>query len=309
MIPIFIGGADRSGTTMLGSLLQCIPGSCTTPETRFKSELSWNDYPSFLEYKCALAKSYRFKISGLNTSVFDQYEINDEAEFLRAYVFEWAGTPVDYWIDHTPNNLQMIRHLVTLFPCSYFIHIIRDGRAVANSILPLTWGENTAAAAAKGWINKTCYGFAAQSMFPERTMLVRYESLVENPVGEVQRILDFVGVDCCLASADDLVLNHRFVPRSANEHLAVGKLPQLEFVNKWKAELTAVQIRDFEYYAGALLTLLDYKLQNPLPIKASYMHKIQQLVREIVVKKLLNPRRWRRRNRRIEMEMNRPANA
>jgi hypothetical protein len=37
--PVFIGGCDRSGTTLLGNLLGCSPWALTTPESQFMHEL------------------------------------------------------------------------------------------------------------------------------------------------------------------------------------------------------------------------------------------------------------------------------
>ena len=65
------------------------------------------------------------------------------AEVLKAY----AGSlnhhlDFKYWVDHTPVNLKFFMHLVKHYERAKFIHIVRDGRAVASSVIPLEWGPN-----------------------------------------------------------------------------------------------------------------------------------------------------------------------
>jgi hypothetical protein len=60
MKKILIGGADRSGTTMLGSLLGSIPNSIVTPESLFKTEVTFELFNSD-EYRQKLNKNWRFK--------------------------------------------------------------------------------------------------------------------------------------------------------------------------------------------------------------------------------------------------------
>ena len=57
------------------------------------------------------------------------------------------------WVDHTPQNLIHAKLLVDLFPDARMIHIVRDGRAVANSLMRVDRGPNNIEDAANFWVN------------------------------------------------------------------------------------------------------------------------------------------------------------
>ena len=296
MIPIFIGGADRSGTTLLGSLLSCIPESCVTPESGFKLQVPWKKFTSSEEYKKALSANWKFTMWGITPDQLDQLSLTSEAEFFQGLVTAYHGRKPKYWVDHTPCNLQDIRRLTDIFPEAKFIHIIRDGRAVANSIMPLEWGPNTPITAAKEWIQKVAYGLAAETLFPDRVMKVYYEEVVADPVLQVGNILQFLGVDYCLSSTEDFNLSNNIVPNySKKQHAFVGQLPQKEFANKWQWELSITQIRDFEYFGRIMLEMLGYKLYASDQPKPSKLHIVNDITEELIRKKIINSRRYRKR--------------
>ena len=63
-----------------------------------------------------------------------------------------------------------------------FLHIVRDGRAVAASWIPLTWGPNTVVGAARQWMMHMAGGLAAEQSLPSaQVRSVRYETLVSEP--------------------------------------------------------------------------------------------------------------------------------
>jgi hypothetical protein len=289
LTPIFIGGADRSGTTMLASLLQCIPESCVTPESLFKSQVKWQN--DIVQYSEELKDNRKFNVWKIRP---DNITESTEARFLLALVREYGGD-VKYWIDHTPNNLQEILRLSDMFPDARFIHIVRDGRAVTNSIMPLEWGMNTAMASAKDWTEKLAYAFAAQSQFPSKCMMVKYEDVVEMPVQCINNILKFLDINKTIKSTDDLILSDDYVPAHTKKmHASVGKIPDKRFINKWKTELTKDQIRDFEYYGSTMLEMLGYELQRLG--RPSKSRLIKQIICELFYKKIVNRYRYKKRN-------------
>ena len=69
------------------------------------------------------------------------------------------------------------------FPKAKYIHLLRDGRAVANSVLSLDWGPNTIPVAARSWVKNVSYGLAAESFFNnEKILRVKYENLTLKPI-------------------------------------------------------------------------------------------------------------------------------
>ncbi|MEZ7493075.1 sulfotransferase [Pseudoalteromonas distincta] len=288
---IFIGGADRSGTTMLASLLSKIERSVVTPESLFKSEVE-STKPFCKEHYCQkLQKHPRFCTWGVDIELLKKQNITSYEDFYRCLIEQYnSGSKFDYWIDHSPNNMAYSTNLDSLFSNCYFIHIVRDGRAVAFSQTPLEWGANTYLAASKAWLNNITYGFITESLFPERTLLVKYEDLLLNSEKEIARILKFLGTPETVSGKGN---GRDFLPEfSKNQHKLVGKEPDQTRANAWLKKMTPQDIADFQYYATRALGLLGYEVIDTHHQKVTKTHIFLQYIKEIVRKKIINPRRY-----------------
>jgi len=288
---VFIGGADRSGTTMLASLLANIKDSVVSPESLFKTDIPF-DYPISMEhYSQQLNKDKRFirwgvDLSQLNKTGYQSYDAVYQ-DILSLYS---SNPSPEYWIDHSPNNLMYAKLLNSTFKESYFIHIVRDGRAVANSQIPLEWGENTFLQSSRAWLNKILYGFMTQSLFPEKTILIKYEDLLLDSEKEIAKILDLLGNPML----NDNSLNNDFVPEfSKAQHELVGKTPEIDRAEAWKAKLTQQNIADFQYYASDALSTLGYELIDTDDTKVTKNHIIKEFCKEMWFKKVMNPRKYK----------------
>lgn len=87
-----------------------------------------------------------------------------------------------------------------IFPGSKYIHIIRDGRGVAKSIIPLNWGPSAVETAAYWWMAFVSAGVVAEMNFGANALRVKYEDLLENFEDEIRRICDF----CEIAFEQDM---------------------------------------------------------------------------------------------------------
>lgn len=118
----------------------------------------------------------------------------------------------------TANN-QRIGWIDRALPAARYITIVRDGRAVASSLMQVEWwaegklfwagksprdlvadGQDELALAARNWVEETeLIDAAVQQVAVERVHAVRYEELLACPADVLTGILDFLG----LATADD----------------------------------------------------------------------------------------------------------
>jgi hypothetical protein len=113
----------------------------------------------------------------------------------------------------TANN-RRLPQLRRLLPGAKYIHLVRDGRAVAYSLLRVHWwddhllywsgktprqlveeGADPLDLAARNWVEEMAtieqgIGFLDRS----RLLEVRYDNLLSSPRAELQRILEFMGV-------------------------------------------------------------------------------------------------------------------
>ena len=115
-----------------------------------------------------------------------------------------------------------IRFLKAIFPNAQFIHIVRDGRAVAHSLTNVAWWQGWEGVHKWRWgmpppellaqLEKYDYSFLAmaavhwkilinniveqsQKLAREDIFLVRYEDLVKEPFKEACRCIEFCGLD------------------------------------------------------------------------------------------------------------------
>jgi hypothetical protein len=116
------------------------------------------------------------------------------------------------WIEKTPRNALIGPTLAAAFPDSVFIHTLRDGRYVVNSMLHFmdAIADHTKANwTARGYTPEWTKGFRKACGFwpkfvkaameleadqPDRCLTVRYEALVEDPEQVFRRIFQFLRV-------------------------------------------------------------------------------------------------------------------
>jgi hypothetical protein len=280
MNPILIGGCDRSGTTLLGALLGVHPRLITVPESQFFINLlrsnKWDqDSVNKKEVIDNLNKNWLFQLWDLP---LDHWQEENEdlycsySEVIQSVIDQYAtkSKKMDliHWVDHSPVNISNGLTWLELFPSSKFIHLVRDGRAVANSIMHLDWGPNTELTAADWWKKKIAVGLAAEiHLGPERIKRVQYENLVLNPEDTLQDICAFLGINY----VPEMIKGDGFnAPRySKSHHKLVGSPPDESRVQAWKNKLGKRQVQIFEAISGSMLAYLGYELEydyNPYAV-------------------------------------------
>ncbi|MFY0592608.1 sulfotransferase family protein [Roseivirga sp.] len=254
---LFIGGCERSGTTMLASLL-CGSGDCVSaPESQFKSRLLSNDLLSKkdLEY---LKSDFRFGLwnDGEFLSHIDLNQVKKYQFLPELLNYKFHDKDYRFFVDHTPTNFYDYHSLKIFYPQAKFLHIIRDGRAVYNSFRSLTWGPKDAIRASEWWLKKVSLGMAPLAL-GEDVYTVFYEELVRNPEDVLKRICDWLAI-----SFDDNMIkgDNSFLPTYTQvQHSLVGKGVSVNRLDSWKTKLSSKEIKIFQSRAGYLLEILGYQ--------------------------------------------------
>lgn len=152
-------------------------------------------------------------------------------------------------------------YLREIFPDARFVHVLRDGRAVANSMLHVAWwdgtmkswwwgpmppeyeeeyrasGEEPIVLAAIVWKRLVdLIGPAMAELPPEQSLTVRYDALVRDTASEMARLAEFCGLEpsdrferrvrrFAVADADD---KWKRLPRDQRELLEASLADHLE---------------------------------------------------------------------------------
>ena len=263
--PFFLLGHDRSGTTMLRLILDrgdvAVP-----PESMFLLDVdpgqpaedvlraAWN-HPRVQLW--GLPGKPPALPAGLNG--MDAFRFAVTAPFVAYAAREGKGR----WGDKTPAYIGHVDRLAEIWPDARFVHLIRDGRDVALSVMNVPFGPNNAWAAARSWASVIRQGHKAAARYPGRLLEVRYEDLVSKPAETVALLCDFLGLDYY----DDMLAieqtdRSKVVADQSAWFANVWSGITTAAVGKWRTELTPRQIEVFETVAGGELRALGYETSD-----------------------------------------------
>lgn len=300
---LFIAGADRSGTTFLGDLLGAHPTCLCTPESQFivnapQKVMRRDHLPletvSLYEICTHIKRSWRFKIWNtdfeLNSILTQQNGTQLPAvvyELVRSYGRRHQRQFFDVWIDQTPSHIRHTHFLLNLFPNSKLVHLVRDGRAVANSIMPLDFGPNTSSAAASWWIRCVAHGLAAESFWgPARALRIHYEELLIDPEHTLKKICDFAAIEyqVRMLSGGGFAIPEY----TLTQHSLVGEPFDSSRAGAWNNNLKPRDIEIFESIAGDFLSNLGYDCRyknfaKPLGRLEIYRHNLIEWYKSEIV--------------------------
>jgi hypothetical protein len=325
MRPVFIGGCPRSGTTLLGSMLGAHSDCLCVPESGFKKHFLQTNHThrNASDLLRMFGDQWRFKVWGIEVPEIPSSQVLRQSErsstprcqptidrpesafaeaiecVVRKYGEHVGKSDAGIWVDHTPSNTRHGATLLQLFPGAKFVHMVRDGRAVAASVLPLDWGPNTVDEAARWWMEHVAFGLAAESWGGARRVLrVRYEALVVRPETVLAELAAFLEIDYQSAMVE--ARGFRVPEYTAQQHSLVGQRPDASRVNGWEKSLTPRQVEIFESITGGMLEYLNYQPKFGVAArKITNIEKHTAHIYGVCRRRILNRLRFRSRKRKI----------
>ncbi len=247
---VFVVGSPRSGTSFTAAAIGSVPG--------------FADLGELAPLKAAVSELYAMPVG-------------EGARHVRRMV-RWsmrlgqlAGTR---GVEQTPESTFIIPAIAQAFPSCRFVHLVRDGRDSATSLIGLGWLAGASAekrdevgatfgdrarfwveperasdfsqasdATRAAWVWRRYQQAALDSLagLAERSMMVRYEDLVADPAATAGRLAAFLDADS---------------QRKAFEAAFAGTRDSA--FGRWRRELTDVQLSDIDAEAGSLLRRLGY---------------------------------------------------
>jgi len=154
-------------------------------------------------------------------------------------------------VERTPMHVLHLPLVSAVYPDANVLHIVRDGRDVARSLVSKSWGPDDVAEAAAEWVTGITAARAAH-LDPAQYREVRYESLLADPAGAMGALFAFVGLD----APDDVLAA---VGREAAVVRNEDPLAPVPGAGKWKATWSASDLSRFEAVAGTLMDELGYR--------------------------------------------------
>lgn len=206
--PIFVVGYQRSGTTLLQSLLGAHPNIAAPPETYFLFRIArLQAYYGDLADDSNLARVVH---DALNPPIplfadcgFSETEILDRVRRGPRTMRAVFTTILDdfarrqgkaRWSEKTPG--QTAGEVYKTFEHAKVVHIVRDPRDVIASSLRTPWTPPDAYGLAVAWRDFVRSTVAAGDRAgPERFLQVRYEDLTRRPRAVLEDIFAFLGED------------------------------------------------------------------------------------------------------------------
>jgi hypothetical protein len=213
---------------------------------------------------------------------FDDCDPFDATEATRAFFGLYAERQGKHrWGDKTPGHVLQMPRVQHVLPEARFIHLIRDGRDVALSVIKLDWGADTITAAARRWKTSVLRGREHAPLLSDY-LEVRFEDLVLNTEPILMRICEFVELDF-----DEAMLRHHLraedrlremahdldagpdrpivsAEHRMESHRLATEPPKPERVGQWREKMTPEQRAEFEAEAGDLLADLGYEVEGPV---------------------------------------------
>ena len=276
--PVFIVGCQRSGTTLLRAML--IQGTLhIPPETGFLPVLRrrrerYGDLGQPQQRRALIADLGRTSATS-RTIAFDAFEL-DETEAHRAV---GGAAPTNYagairalyeasarkrgktrWGDKTPRYVLEMAWLARAFPDARFVHMIRDGRAVALSMAKAGWFSRIDDAANR-WVEYIRTGRRiGRELGPSKYRELRYEVLVAEPETRLRDLCRWLDLDYSPAMLQFHRDSVRHIP-SAHRHLfeLIDRPIDASRADAWKQEMSPRQRADFEHVGSRLLVTLGYE--------------------------------------------------
>ena len=199
------------------------------------------------------------------------------------------------WADKTPQHCFHTRAIREVFPEAKFIHLIRDGRDVAESLSRVYIGPKSMRNIANRWKRYIVEFNRVKMALPrDRYIEVYYEDLVRNPQGELERIFDFVGLRAS-GLRQQLKISSDSLDVESYPHFAVKSSVSAGKVGVFKRRFSYRDLQVFESIAGAALDFHGYALVTDGNAKLSLREKLNFAFEDKVyrfVRKLVNPSLW-----------------
>lgn len=207
--PIFIVGANRSGTTLLRLLLNAHSTVAIPDEINYFYSFDWTvsytqwaaptlspaAFESFVDRFLADNES---KVPGLDLTILREEMLDGPVDLRRPYQLlleRWASVQgKSRWGEKTPGNIYHVNLLIDMFPEAQFVHVVRDPRGGVASMKRVSFFPDDAVLNALNRHKVMTHGrdHFRRIVPPEQRTEIRYEDLVSAPRETLRDLCSFL---------------------------------------------------------------------------------------------------------------------
>jgi Sulfotransferase family len=271
---LFAVGCPRSGTTLLQRMLDTHPLLAVSNDPHFipfAPGVAVGSDPPLTPELVDWVIGYRtFHRLGLDreTAIEAAREAQTYGQFVAAlYDALAASRRKPLAGEKTPRYVRYLPLLHSLFPEARVVHLLRDGRDVALSMLDWArpdrgpgrfrlWEENPLAVAALFWRRHVLAGRREAQTLGELYSEVRYENLVLEPESTLKVLSARIGLPF---AEEMLAFNRGRTRRQPGLSSKAAWLPPTPGLRDWRVSLSRRELELFDALAGDLLDALGYE--------------------------------------------------
>ena len=241
--PIFLVGAERSGTTLLRLMLD------------HHSQLAWcNEF----EYAVDLISDSGWPQLDVYYNWLETHRIFQATNFKIDRDLDYPQLVNSFLIQKQNREKKSLvgatvhRHfdrLLQVWSNAKFIHIMRDGRDVARSCIGMGWAGNVWTGVERWIESENLWADFSQSLSADRKIEVTYEDLISQPKNVLENICNFLEIS--------------FEPQMLTYNRSTSyDLPNPQFIHQWKRKLSNTEIQLIEHRIAKMLAERNYELSN-----------------------------------------------
>ena len=295
--PVFVLGCPRSGTTLLQLMLHAHPRIALPPETRFvlpayEGRLGFGDLRE-RNNRAGLAQwitgreETRFHELGVDAGQVAERITEGPPTLgsalgiaLRAYAEKHGKVR---WGDKRPAYALHVKEMLRLFPDAQFIHLVRDGRDCAASLLGMPWWHSGFHEAVATWaqVMDTTRAYA-RKLGPGSWHELRFEDLLVDPEGQLRRVCRYLGEEYAPEMREPHRVAEVAVPARKTWHRRTHGALDSSQAGNWTTRLTPAQVTLCDEVLGDRLTSYGYDLAGavrPDPAELLRYRRVEMLRR------------------------------
>ena len=162
-----------------------------------------------------------------------------------------------YWGDQSEYLEFYALIVLETYPNAKFIHLIRDPRDRFAAILEKPASRQGLGFATARWLNSAKLAQDNLAAFPDRYLIIRYETMVADPEGTMIEVCDFLGLEF-MPSMVKLDQIPRFENQPSSESPITDK-----YIGQFRKDLSTVQTAFIEKFSQKVMSRFQYMCVNP----------------------------------------------